>query len=448
MKTIFSLIFWSISFGFIGQATTYNDVAVIVNDNSQESIAIGNYFKTARNIPNQNIIHIAAPTTEEIDSTQFEQIRSQIESYLVANDLQDSINYLVTTKGVPLKRAIDCFSNMPAQSCASFDSELALILGTYASQIGLPNSIANPFYNVTDHFSRSDHGIYLVTRLDGYTTQDVFDLIDRSGPLTSVDQASVQNIVDLNAVSASADSAYFMSNFLTPSYDFFTSNSWNTQLDVEFDIISNQDNVFCYIFGGQPITNQTLNNTWTDGSIALLSSGQTAITFDSSNNPENILVAADLIAEGCTGVYGNVNFIYFSDVLNTEIFVNRYLNETENYNLAESFYMAESDLSWQNVIVGDPKASIVIENLASLKQINAENIRVYPNPTADKVTIETSEPILSVSILDLKGSTLKKSDLVNTSSTVFDLNGIESGTYIILIDLGNTVLRETIVINK
>jgi hypothetical protein len=36
----------------------YNDVAVIVNDNSQSSQDIANYFKVKRNIPAQNIIHI------------------------------------------------------------------------------------------------------------------------------------------------------------------------------------------------------------------------------------------------------------------------------------------------------------------------------------------------------------------------------------------------------
>ena len=31
---------------------------------------------------------------------------------------------------------------------------------------------------------------------------------------------------------------------------------------------------------------------------------------------------------------------------------------TSNYNLAESFYMASRSLSWMDVVIGDPKASI------------------------------------------------------------------------------------------
>ena len=53
----------------------YNDVAVIVNDSSQTSINIGNYFQAHRNIPSQNIIHISCTTDEGIDSTTFQQIQ-------------------------------------------------------------------------------------------------------------------------------------------------------------------------------------------------------------------------------------------------------------------------------------------------------------------------------------------------------------------------------------
>ena len=42
----------------------YNDVAVIINSNSQASIDIGTYFQQQRNIPTQNIIYISTTTDE------------------------------------------------------------------------------------------------------------------------------------------------------------------------------------------------------------------------------------------------------------------------------------------------------------------------------------------------------------------------------------------------
>ena len=92
---------------------SYNDVAIIVNVNSPTSAAVGNYFKAARSIPDINVIYVSAPTSEEIDSLAFESIRSQVESHLVNNNLENVINYLVTTKGLPLKvRRGDDFSTV------------------------------------------------------------------------------------------------------------------------------------------------------------------------------------------------------------------------------------------------------------------------------------------------------------------------------------------------
>ena len=69
------------------QVVDYADVGVIINDNSQTSIDIGTYFQQERNIPNENMIHVSAPVTEEIDSSEFEHIRIQIENYLTTSNL-------------------------------------------------------------------------------------------------------------------------------------------------------------------------------------------------------------------------------------------------------------------------------------------------------------------------------------------------------------------------
>jgi len=158
MKFIFSC-FLFVSLNGVCQITNYKDVAVIVNLNSEISQSIGNHFKTARNIPAQNMIYVDGPTNEIIDSVQFVQIKNQIENYLINNNLKDSINYFVTTKGVPLKVGNNCvFDSDPEMSCASFDSEIGLILGDYSSFIGKSGSIQNPYYRNTAHFSRAIFG--------------------------------------------------------------------------------------------------------------------------------------------------------------------------------------------------------------------------------------------------------------------------------------------------
>ena len=105
-------------------AQDYSDVAVIVNLNANTSVEIGNYFQQKRGIPDQNMLEIATSTDEEIDESTFNDLRSQIEAQLVSNGLLNSINYLVTTKGVPLKVARgDCWDESTLADCSAVDSE-------------------------------------------------------------------------------------------------------------------------------------------------------------------------------------------------------------------------------------------------------------------------------------------------------------------------------------
>jgi uncharacterized protein (TIGR03790 family) len=156
----------------------YSDTVLIVNDNSAISKQIGDYFKANRNIPEKNICNITVPTTEGITRTQFTDLRNQVEDFLDDNQLTDKTNYLITTKGVPIR-----IDQSPANRRASVDSELCLINGIYSTFI---DSSANPkisqhvYFNRDEPFSRDKFHIYLVTRLTGYNFSDVKQLIDNA----------------------------------------------------------------------------------------------------------------------------------------------------------------------------------------------------------------------------------------------------------------------------
>lgn len=445
--TILSLL---LSFCFFSGAQTvsYTDVAVIINDNSQTSIDIGNYFQSARNIPSQNIIHVLSPTTENINSLEFEQMRAQIESHLISNGIADSINYLVTTKGVPLKVNGGCvLDTTNNSSCASVDSELALILGPLSNSIGLSGQVVNPVYADTSNFDRESAGIYLVTRLDGYSKDDVFRIIDRSAPNTGINKTSAKGIVDISNATGS-DSAYFASLFL-PSYDYLMNNSWNAELDLNPAPLTNQSNVFGYFgLGHGPLPSALFNYDWTSGAVGAMTMCNSANTFDDQTNPNNDFLIANLIEDGCTGALGHVDFIYYSQIWDAEVFLSRYLSTTHTYNLAESFYMAEKTLSWQTVVIGDPKASVVIDNLASLSEPEIKDLRIYPNPSNGNIKVRGSTLITSISVYDLRGVQVKSIDSLMSDSIVLDLNEVENGVYVIQVEMGNERFQERVVIHK
>ncbi len=60
------------------QPINYDDVGIVVNSLSRESIQIAQYFIQSRNIPTQNVVYINAPTKEIIDETEFNAINSQL----------------------------------------------------------------------------------------------------------------------------------------------------------------------------------------------------------------------------------------------------------------------------------------------------------------------------------------------------------------------------------
>ena len=422
--------------------TSYDDVAVIVNTNSTASMNIGNHFKNSRNIPDQNMIYVSAPITEDIDSMEFELLRGQIENYLIANNLESSINYLVTTKGIPLTVNNGCVvDTLPGASCAAVDAELVLILGNYASEIGQTSSIPNPIFDTEANFDRDNVGIYLVTRLDGYTVADVYRMIDNSGPETGINPLSAQAIVDISAATG-GDSLYFV-DYYAPTYDTLIAAGWNATFDADYLPLVNQENVFGYFgLGHGPLPSATFNYEWTKGSVASMSMCNSAFTFDQATNTANGVLIADLIADGCTGALGHVDYIYFSQITPMEIFVDRYYDPIETYNLAESYYMAERRLSWQTVIIGDPKASVVLDNFATLPEPEAFEFTMYPNPASDAVTISSSQTMVRIDVLDMNGRTVKSLDVNSESHVELLVDALLSGVYLIQIETDNGQLHQ------
>lgn len=419
----FFLLFTFLPFSFLAQTVSYADVGVIINLNSPESIEIGNYFWAARNIPTQNLIYVNVPDTEVINDSVFNVLRAQIEAEILGSGLENTLNYLVTTKGVPLRRSnIDCVSNTGNGDCGSVDSELCLMLGPYASNIGQSNAFAHPFFNQNVHFTRSQFGMYLVTRLDGFTVGDVKQIIDRSGPNTAVNPLAFQNILDLNGAQSN-DSLYFADMYINPTFNAFQTGNWLTQTDYNNSPITDQTNVLSYLSTGHgPLPDYAQNFSFVPGSFAALTTCSTAASFDSVASSNNNFTLSDLIAQGCTAAHGYVNCIYFSQLFRADILVNRYLDQSTNYNLAESFYMAERFASWQGVIVGDPKTTLIADTTASLdSDFSAVNfISVYPNPSRGQFQFKGIDPNRQISavIYSVTGQQIQSIQNLDEQTTI------------------------------
>ena len=343
----------------------YDDVAVIVNINSTASTSIADYFQAKRAIPQANMIHISAPTAEEIDSTQFEGLRTQIESYLISCNLVDRINYIVTTKGVPLRvNRGNTFSTTSASS--SVESELACILGPYARYIGKPGRVLSPCYNKTRHFSRSEYGIYLVTRLDGYSVQDVYDLIGRSGPAIRIG-LSAQFVFDKDP--GWNIRAPYLNTYLDSARVILQRKGFPVEINGDSVYLTGRSDVLGYVSWGsndshaaQYTQNAVPRNSWLPGAIVETYVSTSGRSFESPPTYGQSLIA-DLLAEGVSGAKGYVYEPFSSSMTVAYILFDRY---TSGFNIAESFFMSSFYISWMDVVVGDPKTSITLPPLPLL----------------------------------------------------------------------------------
>src|SRR5262249_50971761 len=150
-------------------AQTGANVLLVVNRSDAVSMQIGEYYRPRRSIPAANVCYLATTSQEEIDWKTYEtEIERPVASCLNRGGLQESVLYIVTTLGVPLK--IDGPGREFQTLRASVDSELTLLYGKLKGQkYGREGALPNPFFMKRDApFRHPLIPIYLVTRLAAY----------------------------------------------------------------------------------------------------------------------------------------------------------------------------------------------------------------------------------------------------------------------------------------
>jgi len=345
-------------------AQTAGNVLLVVNRKDAVSRQIGDYYRARRSIPARNVCFIDSTSDEEIDwRTYQEQIEKPIESCLKKEGLQESILYIVTTLGVPLKVA-GTEGGLTVAEQASVDSELTLL---YAKMKGVvfprkgtvPNSFFGKRYSP---FRHPAFPIYLVTRLAAYSFDDVKAIIDRS--LAARNRGKF--VLDLRSnTDEQGDDWLRNAAFLLPAN--------RVVLDETRNVLYGQKDVIGYASWGSndhSRKNRWLRFQWLPGAIAteyVSTNGRTLKppppdwNYPAFEDRAHFYagthqgLAADLIHEGATGASGNVYEPFLAGCARPDYLLPAYY---EGHNLAESFYVALPFLSWQSIVLGDPLCSL------------------------------------------------------------------------------------------
>jgi uncharacterized protein (TIGR03790 family) len=284
---------------------------------------------------------------------------------LINYSLTNTINYIVTTKGVPLKiNRGNTFSTSSPSS--SLESELMIIMSSRSDQIGKNGYVMSPYFLSTQNFSKSAFDMYLVTRLDGYSFNDIKNLIDKSSSPAVID-TSFQFVLDEDP--NWNNSLPYLNNAMTYAGTKLSAKGLKVNVEQTNAYLTEQSNVIGYTSWGSNDYNANLytefakpKNFWAPGAIAetyVSTSGRTFLNPVSYGQS----VIADLVAEGVTGAKGYAYEPYSNAMAVVWVLFDRY---TDGFNLAESYFMASRSLSWMDVVIGDPKMRIIIPSAPDL----------------------------------------------------------------------------------
>lgn len=340
-------------------------ILLVVNDNSPLSRNIGEYYARRRAVPLSNICHLKTSTAEEISREEYDrQIARPIGAFLRKMPLQESISYIVTTAGVPLK--IGGSGEGMQSDAASVDSELTLLYSDLSTgkKHPLEGPIPNPFFGKRDRaFSRPAYPIYLVTRLAAYDFDGVKGMIDRCFAATNRGKF----VLDLRGPDDESGNDWLRNAAILLPKD-------RVLLEETTEPIYGQTDVIGYASWGSNERHRTRRFPgfhWLPGAIVTEYVSTNGRTFkkppDSwtpsmdwinhsgwfADSPQSML--ADSILEGATGASGHVYEPYLSMTPRPDLLLPAYYS---GRTLAESYYLAIPGLSWQNIVVGDPLCSL------------------------------------------------------------------------------------------
>jgi uncharacterized protein (TIGR03790 family) len=339
------------------------NILLVVNESSPDSLTVGDYYAKARSVPAGQIVRLKAPVEEAISREAYQtSIEAPIANWLSRSLLQDQILFIVLTKGIPLR--VDGTVGQ-AGTVASVDSELTLLYRKLAGiQVPITGRIDNPYFlndrplSEARRFTRSVADIYLVTRLDGFTTDEVLKLIDRAGkPVREgrivLDQKST--MIDRGGDQWLAETAKRLTD---------SGQAARVTLDATRAVAATTDPVLGYFsWGSNDPANQRrqMGLTYAPGAIGGMFVSTDGRTFrepaatwkpapaGSASGGQTLV--ADLIREGITGISASVAEPYLDAIVRPQILFPAYLS---GYTMAEAYYLAMPYLSWQTIIVGDP----------------------------------------------------------------------------------------------
>jgi uncharacterized protein (TIGR03790 family) len=369
------------------QSNNYADrVLVVINADSPTSLAIGADYLKLRGVKDKVIVHFPdSSVSSQYENTLFAPFRDQIltplQAYLAKHP---KIDFIVLTKGIPI-RILDApgmgfLNNRPSVDSyiASMDygkipGSLKIVIneGTFKG-----TCYANRFWNSNERFSHAKFGGYLVTRLDGYTTDDA-RLLTRYAIQSEKTKPTGEILIDSNMTFTEeelkampipifaikpdpADPAKALADVQYKNYtmdmdragELLKARGLPVHLDVDAVFTTGTDLMGYCSWGSNDGKFDAANYKkirFAPGGIAETAVSTSGRTFLPTTGGQSLI--ADLIQGRVTGVKGYCDEPLLTAIASPTILFDRY---TKGWTLAESFYAASRWTGWEDIVIGDP----------------------------------------------------------------------------------------------
>lgn len=359
------------------------NVLVVRNGNSPVSCRIAAYYASKREISRANIVTITVPDSsnsaanEIISLSDYQtRIEEPIKAFLSDKSLTDKVQYIVLTKGIPIRLPSSSGSGARGQSVDSMLAamDMANRLNVQLGPKDDPSfAIINRYWRSTEAFSHAKYGGYLVTRLDGYTEADAKALVDRA---LATQSSPICVLMDANSDHMPEDVARQPVSLLFPdgsgNRGFKLSYS-----DFDADMVrageiaagrpgvsAVTDKTKAFAGSDKPLTiycswgSNAHENFKADVYHSLKFAPRAVVETGVSSSGRSFLptkggqsMIADLIAQGAAGAKGYVTEPYLHAIASPSVLVDLY---TSGRNLAESYYAASRFIGWKDIVIGDP----------------------------------------------------------------------------------------------
>lgn len=326
------------------------NVLIIANRRSLDSLAVANAFRVARDIPEANLCLLNLPLDgfrkqNIVSRTVYDlEIALPIENFLRRHPAAEQLQFFVLCPDLPM-RVEGGKENKPF----SLAAVLALIGSGVSSGLAPPNPYCGQQVAFEKRAARTGRPtvMHLVTWLRGYQRSDALALIERSLKADGT---------------APSGTFYFVKSQHTRGFgeacDALNQRNLAARQGDSGHPVAGATDVMAYLSGGcySGLGWKDLSsNTYRPGAlIDMLESW--GCTWDNwrSFGYANQVPVPWFIRAGATGVDGSTDEPYasaFPSYGRAQLFLDNY---TRGLNLAESFWSAIPQLGWQNAVFGDP----------------------------------------------------------------------------------------------